>query len=397
MHVPPLWRISTCAALLGLGQNGLLVVLPVLVERFGLPLSQWAGLILLGSMLFLLGSPFWGRVADRYGARVVVIQALLGYVISFGLIGFALWATAKGLLSAGALLVVVALSRVLYGLTVSGMVPACQQWSLALHGGEERIKALAAVSAGLSSGRLLGPLAAAASLGLGVYAPFGLMLLGGLLALALLKDVPRPHVSSPSKRAAESPRLALGLLPCLIMALLLAMSVSLMQLGLPNALQGKLDIDATRAGHLMGVLLSLGALGALSVQLGVTRRHLFGGYALLALGALGLVVGYGLLTQTSSMAGFGLGVMIASTGAALAVPGYTDAATRHQAQGASAGFLAMAHTLGYGAATVVVGLVTAWWLLPLAFVAALLLLTLVPLAKRHFLTEPASRASVSYD
>ncbi|MCE9663403.1 MFS transporter [Halomonas sp. M5N1S17] len=397
MPLPPLWRISACAALLGLGQNGLLVALPVLVEGFGLPLSQWAGLILLGSMLFLLGSPFWGRVADRHGARGVVIQALLGYVISFALIGLALWGAARGWLSDGALLVVVALARVLYGLTVSGMVPACQQWSLALHGGEERVKALAAISAGLSSGRLLGPLVAAASLSLSAHAPFVVMLLCGALALLLLQGVPAPRVPPSAGRTVQRSPRALDLLPCLAIALLLAMSVSLMQLALPGALQGRLAIDATRAGHLMGILLSLGALGALATQLGITRHYRLSGYALLALGALGLVAGYGLLATTAGLAGFGLGVVIASVGAALAVPGYTDAATRHQAPGASAGLLAMAHTLGYGAATLAVSLVAASRLLPLSLAAACILLLLVPMTRGRFQATPATSSVTTHD
>jgi len=56
--LPPQWRISASAALLGLGQNGLLVALPILVARFELTLAQWAGLIMSGSMLFVVGSPF---------------------------------------------------------------------------------------------------------------------------------------------------------------------------------------------------------------------------------------------------------------------------------------------------------------------------------------------------
>ncbi|QHC49688.1 hypothetical protein EKK97_08805 [Billgrantia tianxiuensis] len=60
-----------------------------------------------------------------------------------------------------------------------------------------------------------------------------------------------------------------------------------MQLGLPGALQGRLDIDATQAGHLMGILLSLGALSALAAQLGITRRHRLSGYTLLVLGHWG--------------------------------------------------------------------------------------------------------------
>ncbi|WIX33899.1 MFS transporter [Salinicola sp. JS01] len=408
MPLPPLWRLGACAALLGLGQNGLLVMLPVLVARFGLPLSQWAGLILLGSMLFLVGSPFWGGVADRRGARPVVVQALLGYLLSFALIAAALWASVAGLLAPMAMLVVLAVARVLYGLTVSGMVPACQQWALALHPGGERLPALAAVSAGLSSGRLLGPLLAAASLSLSVYAPFALMLVAGLLALLLLPGVPLPardsdtidtaHSAAHDSAAQSLQGIAHRLPPrsnlaYLAMALLLAMSVSLMQLGLPASLQQALAIDATRAGHWMGVLLSLGAVGALATQIGVVRARRLESRALLALGAAGLALGYALLAATATFTLtpglhiglgllFALGVVLASTGAALAVPGYTEAATRHQAQGTSAGLLSMAHTLGYGLAALCVSLIDPGRLLPLALMAAVALLLLIPLSRR---------------
>lgn len=384
MRLPLIWRISACAALLGLGQSGLLVALPVLVARFGLPLSQWAGLILLGSMLFLIGSPFWGRVADRHGARLVVMQALIGYTLSFAMIGATLWLSAQGVLSTVAMLALLALARVLYGLTVSGMVPACQQWALALHADEDRISALAAISAGLSGGRLLGPLIAAASLSLSAYAPFAVMLLCALLALALLRGVPRPAPKPRAQTQAASLLPAPSNLPYLGMALLLAMSVSLMQLGLPTALQQALDVNATRASHLLGILLSLGALGALSTQLGVVRSRRLSGRTLLTLGSIGLALGYALLAQADALVWFIPGILIASIGAALAVPGYTDAATRQQAQGASAGFLGMAHTLGYGGATLAVSLIAAPHLLHLALIAALLLLALVPLARRRY-------------
>ncbi|WP_110690060.1 MFS transporter [Salinicola endophyticus] len=435
MSLPPLWRLSACAALLGLGQNGLLVMLPVLVAHFGMPLSQWAGLILLGSMLFLVGSPFWGGVADRRGARPVVVQALLGYLLSFALIAAALWASVAGLVAPMTMLVLLAVARVLYGLTVSGMVPACQQWALALHPGGERLAALAAVSAGLSSGRLLGPLLAAASLSLSVYAPFALMLVAGLLALVLLPGVPQPTrdtgalegdaldnraidngaidknaldhraIDSDTRNgaagAAAQARPGLGRrlpprsnLAYLAMALLLAMSVSLMQLGLPASLQQALAIDATRAGHWMGVLLSLGAVGALATQLGVVRARRLESRALLGLGAMGLALGYALLAGTATLVFapgldlglgvlFALGVVLASTGAALAVPGYTEAATRHQAQGTSAGLLSMAHTLGYGLAALCVSLVEPGRLLTLALAAATALLLLIPLTRRR--------------
>lgn len=374
----PLARLGASAALLGLGQNGLLVALPVLVAKFNLPLSQWAALILLGSMLFLVGSPFWGRVADRFGPRPVVTQALAGYGASFALIGLGLWAAARGWLPPAGLLALVLVARVLYGVSVSGMVPACQQWSLGLHGEDKRVAALAAVSAGLSSGRLFGPVLAAATLSLSVYAPFVLMALAPLVALALLRGVPAPRPAPAPGAAGERPP---GVVAYLLMAMLLALSVAVMQLGLPSALEAALALDAQRVAYLMGALLSLGAVGALAIQLAVVRSRRVTGPALLVLGALALAAGLGTLLVADALAGFVLGIFLASVGAALAVPGYSEAATRQRAQGASAGLIAMAHTAGYGAAMLAVGAIATERLLWAAFAAAVALVLLVPLAR----------------
>lgn len=380
LSLPPLARLGASAALLGLGQNGLLVALPVLVAKSGLPLSQWAALILLGSMLFLVGSPFWGRVADRFGPRPVVTQALAGYGASFALIGLGLWAAASGWLPPAGLLALVLVARVLYGVSVSGMVPACQQWSLGLHGEDKRVAALAAVSAGLSSGRLFGPVLAAASLSLSVYAPFVLMGLAPLVALALLRGVPAPR-SAPAACADAGGERPPGVVAYLLMAMLLALSVAVMQLGLPGALEAALALDAQRVAYLMGALLSLGAAGALAIQLAVVRSRRVTGPALLVLGALALAAGLGTLLVADALAGFVLGILLASVGAALAVPGYSEAATRQRAQGASAGLIAMAHTAGYGAAMLAVGAIAAERLLWAAFAAAVALVLLVPLAR----------------
>lgn len=381
LSLSPLARLGASAALLGLGQNGLLVALPVLVAESGLPLSQWAALILLGSMLFLVGSPFWGRVADRLGPRVVVTQALAGYGASFALIGLALWAAASGWLPPAGLLALVLVARVLYGLSVSGMVPACQQWSLGLHGEDRRVAALAAVSAGLSSGRLFGPVLVATSLSLSVYAPFVLMALAPLAALALLRGVPAPRPAPAAPAGADGERPPPGVRAYLLMAVLLALSVAVMQLGLPSALEATLALDAQRVAYLMGVLLSLGAAGALATQLGVVRSRRVTGPALLVMGGLALAAGLGTLLVADALAGFVLGILIASIGAALVVPGYSEAATRQRAKGASAGLIAMAHTAGYGAAMLAVGAIAEKYLLWTSFAAALALVLLIPLAR----------------
>ena len=65
------WPLAFSAGLLGVGQNGLLVAIPVLVIQTNLSLSIWAALLMLGSMLFLPSSPWWG------GLWGDTVQALL--------------------------------------------------------------------------------------------------------------------------------------------------------------------------------------------------------------------------------------------------------------------------------------------------------------------------------
>lgn len=375
MFLTPVWRISASAALLGLGQNGLLVALPLLLVETGLSLAQWGSLLMLGSLLFLVGSPFWGKVADRHGARLVVVQALLGYMFSFAVIGIALWVSAREWVSTLGLLLIVAGARIVYGLTVSGMVPACQQWALGLPGNGGRLAAVAAVSAGLSTGRLLGPLLAAVSLAFSVYGPFMFMVASGLLALLLLAGVPQATTVKDEIHKAESRwQFVSGKYPYLLLALLLASSISVMQLGLPPALQLMLTLEPKQASYWMGMLLALSATGSLLTQLLLVRRLRMGGDCLLAPGVLGLLTGYGLLVFADSLLLFCLAVVMVSCAAAIVVPGYTEAATRGNARGAKAGYISMAHTLGYAAAALTVVVMDATYLLNVSLLFAFMML-----------------------
>lgn len=366
------WRISAAAALLGLGQNGFLVALPMLVAQSGLALEQWAGLLLLGSMLFVVGSPFWGRFSDRHGSRPVVLQALGGYIISFTLVASALAAAIAGWLQGMTLIAVVAVARIIYGLTVAGMVPGCQRWAVALEPENHRARALAAISAGLSSGRLLGPLVASASLTLSLYAPFVIMVIAGVLAMVLVLGVADPHhdmqqqeTPGPWSGRRFNPRLW----PYIGLALAISVALSLMQLGLPDALQHRLAITPDQASHLMGIMLSLGALGSLLVQVLAVRRRRLPWSWLVAGGILAATAGTLLLTLGGTAAWLALGTVMTSIGIALAVPGYNSRAGQLQGQGTGSGLMGMMHTLGYGLATAIVALSPATTLLPLALLA----------------------------
>lgn len=97
---PKLTGPALGAGLLGIGQNGLLVMLPQLVSLTGLSLSVWAGLLMFGSMLFLPASPRWGRQSERHGCKIVMLASLGGYLASFVVMALVVWAMANGALNA---------------------------------------------------------------------------------------------------------------------------------------------------------------------------------------------------------------------------------------------------------------------------------------------------------
>ncbi|KAI3489201.1 hypothetical protein L1887_46245 [Cichorium endivia] len=235
------WPLALCAGLLGIGQNGLLVMLPQLVTLTGLSLSVWAGLLMFGSMLFLPASPWWGRQSERRGCKAVMLASLSGYLASFAVMAPVVWAMAAGRLDTVWGLAGLILSRLLYGLTVSGLVPAAQTWAIQRAGLEKRMAALATISSGLSCGRLLGPPLAALMLSVSPVAPLWLMAIAPLIALLLVlrevADPPLPPV------AHQATRLQASMLPFLLLALLLA--------ALPSCCA---SAEPGRAGHARGAV-----------------------------------------------------------------------------------------------------------------------------------------------
>ncbi|EMW6579099.1 MULTISPECIES: MFS transporter [Enterobacter] len=349
------WPLALCAGLLGIGQNGLLVMLPQLVTLTGFSLSVWAGLLMFGSMLFLPASPWWGRQSERRGCKVVMVASLSGYLASFGVMALVVWAMAAGRLESTWGLAGLILSRLLYGLTVSGMVPAAQTWAIQRTGLDKRMAALATISSGLSCGRLLGPPLAALMLSVNPVAPLWLMAIAPLIALLLVlrevADPPLPPV------AHQATRLQMSMLPFLLLAMLLAALVSLMQLGLSPHLSPLLDGNARDISHHVALLLSLAALATLAAQFLVVRPQHFSPLTLLCMAAVLMVAGLALMC-IAELALFYVGIAITSLGAAMATPGYQLLLNDRLTTGKGAGAIATSHTLGYGVSALLVPVVT---------------------------------------
>nr|WP_261905014.1 MFS transporter [Vibrio fortis] len=345
--------IGLISALMGIGQNGLLVSLPFLVERSAFDLPTWSALIAVGSLLFLPSAPFWGRYSDKHGPNRVVIQALVGMTISFLLLAVFSMVSLSGNINVTLCFLGLIIARVIYGCTVSGMVPASQHWAIILCGEQHRLKAITAVSIGLSSGRLLGPVVSILALKLNPFAPLFLMVLLPFIALILALILPIPTVdSSPSYNKKSQPWLPnKSLSPYLISGLLLCASVALLQYSLSPLIYSFTEWPSEKLSDAIGVLLSISAAMTLFSQVWIVKKEKVTTRMMYWVGSIAFLVGMSLFTIPQLLI-FGLAMAVTSVGAALLVPAYTASATDKWScsPGAVAGYISMSHTIGYGVA-----------------------------------------------
>ncbi|HWK65091.1 MAG TPA: multidrug efflux MFS transporter [Rhizobiaceae bacterium] len=98
-HDHPYWRRNLAVCLVGsfttiVAMTLLLPFLPLYVEELGVSghaaIAQWSG-IAYGATFFAaaLVAPVWGRLADRYGRKAMLVRASLGMAVAMSLIGMA--------------------------------------------------------------------------------------------------------------------------------------------------------------------------------------------------------------------------------------------------------------------------------------------------------------------
>ena len=346
--------VGLAAALMGIGQNGLLVSLPFLVEQSAFSLSTWSILIAVGSLLFLPSAPYWGRYSDRHGPKIVVVRALAGMALSFSLLGVFAFVSQTNEALVSLCLVGLLLARVIYGCTVSGMVPASQHWAILLCGEENRLQAITSVSIGLSAGRLIGPLISILVLKLSPYAPLMVMVALPCVALVAAMMLPSPSVEEKTQAKKESlPWLPQRkLLPYLFSGLLLCAAIALLQYSFSPLIGAVTQWSTGQISDAIGVLLTISAACTFVTQILVIKKKKITPLSMYRIGSVLLLVGFALFL-TANIWVFGLAMMLAANGAALLVPAYTSSATEQQRDypGAVAGYISMFHTIGYGIAS----------------------------------------------
>ena len=402
------YLLFICLLVIGAGNSMLLALLPPLVRRLQLSDSSIGWIFSLSALLWVLCSPFWGRLSNRTGRRVIIACGLAAFALSMGSFAAVVVLGLNGVVHGFWLFLGLVLTRAIFGSFGSASSPAAQAYIADHTSLRERTEQLAALTAAFAMGTAFGPaLCAAMAARVGMVAPLVLItLLAGAASFAIWRFLPEPARPAPAlEKARESPLDSIRLArdPRLAGYLIFGFGLSVVSGTLTQVfalfVMDRLNVTGRAGAELAALGFMVNALALLATQMAILPRLAMRPRQLMAIGVVTAAAGVGLQMMAPSLGAMLVSQMIQGLGFGLARPGFTGGASmsmRADEQGASAGLVVSVNGAGFifspitgGVAYELLGVTAPLWIV-LAFLCAMLAFALMSRRLRDPVTEPAT-------
>ncbi|MEU4211237.1 MFS transporter [Streptomyces sp. NPDC026206] len=198
LHTRQIHAVAACYFVASFAALGLPPYLTAILPSLGDREGRWAGLLYIVPTVFgAAGAPLWGRLADRYGRKRLLLRAQLGLAVSFLLAGWAdsLPAFAAALVLQGILGGTFAASN---GYLAAALDGQRLSWALTLMQGAARLALVAAPVVVGSLSPWVSPHRQ--------YALLAVLPLAAAVMLAALPEPPRAEEPVPDDGSGEEPR-----------------------------------------------------------------------------------------------------------------------------------------------------------------------------------------------
>lgn len=344
--------IALASVAMGAGMTINFVVVAPLARKAGLAEIQVAGILTLSAAIYALMIPQWGRWADRFGRKRVMVFSLLAMGITNMAFLFALEAALAGMITGLTMFFTLVFVRVWFGLLSPGLQPASMAAMTDATTAVNRAAGLGMLGAAMSIGSILGPAGAT------VLAPFGaLMPLWGSIVLCiscgLLVGFTLPKSRDTRQSAARPAPLAMRdprVFPHLMFLFTYFVAVGMIQQTLSWFLEDRYQLAEEKTVLFAGISFACLAISMVIIQFGYVQPRKPDPRKMLPVGLLLVAFGYVLVNLFMPFWAVCIGFLIVGAGAALAVPAANALGSlsvdRHE-QGAAAALLAAAPPSGF--------------------------------------------------
>ena len=348
-----------------MGQSVYWQTMPLIGRELGFSVKLITSLVSFSALMFLIFTPFWGRLSDEKGRKFVLLIGLIGYIVSTLLFCWISYLGLIGYFASTSLIFLILLARVINSALGAGMRPATGASVADVTTEENRSAGMGQFGAANNVGTILGPvlvafiayLLANTTIFPTSFEPYGrlipLLIMSVLMLLALsFVYFYLPESFEKQEEADQSSGFNLDKKNLLLIStgVLIFSSFAIIQSITAFYLQDTFSFSILMTQQKLGIALGCMALTSILAQLTIVQKVKVPPIKLVQWSTPFFVLGTLVAVNAVDFNFYILGMAIIGLGMGLGTPGYTAAASLNadsKSQGAAVGLAMVAPGLGF--------------------------------------------------
>ena len=348
-----------------MGQSVYWQTMPLIGRELGFSVKLITSLVSFSALMFLIFTPYWGRLSDKKGRKFVLLIGLVGYIASTLLFCWVAYLGLIGYFTFTALIFFILVARVINSGLGAGMRPATGASVADITTEENRSAGMGQFGAANNIGTILGPvlvsfiafLIANTNIFPSSLEPYGrlipLLIMSLLMMMALVFVyfyLPESFVKQETNSTRQGFNFDKKNLMLISTGVLIFSSFAIIQSITAFYLQDTFSLSILLTQQSLGIALGFMALTSIVAQLSIVQKIKVPPIRLVQWSTPFFILGTLVAVYASNFNIYVFGMSIIGLGMGLGTPGYTAAASLNadsESQGAAVGLAMVAPGLGF--------------------------------------------------
>ena len=379
-----------------MGQSVYWQTMPIIGREFQFTEIEINTLVSISAAMFIIFTPFWGKLSDRIGRKAVLLIGLSGYVFSNIIF---LYSASLGLIravSGFSLLMILLGARIVNSAIGAASRPASGAYVADVTSEEDRSAGMGKFGAANNIGTILGPVLVGSLVGLNIFdiqiPQFGLLtplivmsIVMAIAAIFVYIFLPNKEFGSETEIKSSDLVFDNNLKLLLSIGITIFTAFAIVQSVTAFYLQDRFDYDLDETAKNTALLLGTMAFMAIISQLTIVQRYKGSPLNLIKFSIPLFILSCLLIIFSPNFFFLYLGMAAMGLGMGLASPGYTSAASLNadtDNQGAAVGLAMVAPGIGFALGPLLSGFLYSNSMnLPFIFILPLFLLLIILIKK----------------
>ena len=375
-----------------MGQSVYWQTMPIIGREFQFTEIEINTLVSISAAMFIIFTPFWGKLSDRIGRKAVLLIGLSGYVFSNIIFLYSASLGLIGAVSGFSLLMILLAARIVNSAIGAASRPASGAYVADVTSEEDRSAGMGKFGAANNIGTILGPVLVGSLVGLNIFdiqiPQFGLLtplivmsIVMAIAAIFVYIFLPNNEFGSETEIKSSDLVFDNNLKLLLSIGITIFTAFAIVQSVTAFYLQDRFDYDLDETAKNTALLLGTMAFMAIISQLTIVQRYKGSPLNLIKFSIPLFILSCLLIIFSPNFFFLYLGMAAMGLGMGLASPGYTSAASLNadkDNQGAAVGLAMVAPGIGFALGPLLSGFLYSNSMnLPFIFILPLFLLLII--------------------